>query len=110
MDIKEAKSFIQAGFAFANWDDKQKQAFAVAWECMTKCQQKELKPEGLMLALRQYHQMTVYTVDEKWCIQLFDLDVAANGKASCIYEDQNRNIEKLVLDALEWVVRNKELY
>lgn len=111
MDIKEAKSYIQAGFAFDKWTGEQKEAFKVAWECMTKCQQKDMKPEGLMTVLRQYHQLNVYTVGELWCIQLFDLDTDTNDiGVICIYEDDNKSLETLLLDAMAWVERNQELY
>lgn len=111
MDIKEAKEFVQAGFAWAGWNDRQKEGFKVAWDCMTKCQQNELKPEGLIVALRQHHQINLYTVGAHWCIQLFDLDVDTNDiGASCIYEDQNMNLDKLLADAIEWVYRNNEIY
>lgn len=111
MEIKEAKEIIQAGFAWANWTDEQKEAFKVAWECMTKCQQQESRSEGLINSLRQYHQINIYTVGNQWCVQLFDLDVDTNDiGASCIYEDQNRNLEDLLVDAIEWVQRNNETY
>ena len=111
MDIKEAKEVVQAGFAFANWTDEQKKAFKIAWECMTKCQQKEMKSEGLITSLRQYHQLNIYTVGEQWCLQLFDLDVDTNDiGVSCIYEDQNLNLDNLLIDAMEWVERNNENY
>lgn len=111
MDIKKAKEIIQTGFAWANWTDEQKEAFKVAWDCMTQCQQKELKSEGLIISLRQYHQLNIYTVGEHWCIQLFDLDVDTNDiGASCIYEDQNISLANLLIDAIEWADRNGEIY
>lgn len=111
MEIKEAKNYIQAGFAFGKWTDEQKEAFKVAWECMTVCQQKEIKTEGLMTILRQFHQIIVYTVSAYWCIQLFNLDTDTNDKgANCIYEDDNKNLEKLLLDAIDWVERERTIY
>lgn len=111
MNIKEAKEVIQAGFAWANWTSEQKEAFKIAWECMTKCQQKESKSEGMINSLREYHQLNIYTVSEQWCIQLFDLDVDTNDiGASCIYEDQNISLDNLLIDAIEWVDRNREIY
>lgn len=110
MNIQEAKSVIQAGFAWGNWTSYQKEAFKIAWECMTKCQQKEAKSEGLISSLRQHHQLNVYTVSEYWCIQLFDLDVDTNDiGASCIYENQNTNLDNLLIEAIEWVNRNREI-
>ncbi|MBM7715358.1 hypothetical protein JOC94_002345 [Bacillus thermophilus] len=110
MNIQEAKTVIQAGFAWGNWTDYQKEAFKIAWGCMTKCQQKEAKSEGLISSLRRYHQINVYTVSENWCIQLFDLDVDTNDiEASCIYEDQNKDLDNLLIEAIEWVNRNREI-
>lgn len=110
MNIKEAKEVIQAGFAWANWTSVQKEAFKIAWECMTKCEQKDMKSEGLISFLRQHHQLNVYTVSENWCVQLFDLDVDTNDiGASCIYEDQNTNLDNLLIEAIEWVNRNREI-
>ncbi|MFU2203120.1 hypothetical protein [Bacillus subtilis] len=111
MDIKVAKEVIQAGFAWAKWDDRQKEAFKVAWECMTKAQQNETEPEGLIVSLRQHHQISLYTVGDQWCIQLFDLDVNTNFiGANCVYEDQNESLKKLLIYAHEWVIRNNETY
>lgn len=111
MDIKEAKEVIQAGFAWANWTSEQKEAFKIAWDCMTRCQQKDSKSEGLISSLRQQHQLNIYTVGEQWCVQLFDIEVDANDiGASCIYEDQNKRLEDLLVDAIDWVNRYNEIY
>lgn len=60
-------------------------------------------------SLRKYHQLDIYTVDEIWCIQLFDLNVATNDlDASCVYEDSNKSLNSLLVEALEWVNRNIE--
>ncbi|GIN38397.1 hypothetical protein HYI36_05115 [Bacillus sp. Gen3] len=36
MEQKEAKEIIRAGFAWANWNDEQKEAFKLAYEALDK--------------------------------------------------------------------------
>ncbi|WP_197483491.1 hypothetical protein [Paenibacillus elgii] len=58
---------------------------------------------NLIDVIRKYHQMTFYTVDSMWCIQLFDHDVAANDQIDCIYENNREELIILLYVALEWV-------
>jgi transcription termination factor Rho len=36
MELKEAKEIIEAGVAWANWTEEQKEAMKVAWNAMNK--------------------------------------------------------------------------
>ncbi|MEC0341990.1 MULTISPECIES: hypothetical protein [Bacillus] len=36
MNLKEAKEIIQAGFAWANWTEEQKEAMKLAIDCIDK--------------------------------------------------------------------------
>ncbi|RDY83140.1 hypothetical protein [Bacillus amyloliquefaciens] len=106
MDIKAAKEVIQAGFAFGNWDDRQKEAFKIAWECMTN----ESESEDLLIDIRQRYQVNLFTAENNWCIQLFDSDVHTNSNSTnCVYEDQTESLKKLLVYAYEWVLRNNEI-
>lgn len=65
--------------------------------------------EELIRRLRELHQMNIYTVDENWCIQLFELDVCANDydvqpcpKFESIYETNGTDLQKVLVAALEW--------
>ncbi|OAS19272.1 hypothetical protein [Paenibacillus oryzisoli] len=58
--------------------------------------------EDLIKKLRELHQMMMFTVDETWCIQLFELNVAANDMIDCIYESGSKNLYNELSDALEW--------
>lgn len=67
--------------------------------------------ESLILKLRELHQMDIYTVNEYWCIQLFELDVCANDYSvqpcvefQCIYENSNTKLLKVLKDAYEWAL------
>lgn len=53
--------------------------------------------------IREYHQIDMYTVDENWCIQLFDLNVCANDQESCIYENSNEELIDLLFQCLKWL-------
>lgn len=65
--------------------------------------------EELIQKLRELHQMDIYTVDENWCIQLFELDVCANDydvqpcqRFECVFETSGTVLYNVLSDALEW--------
>ncbi|MED4600106.1 hypothetical protein P9314_05200 [Paenibacillus validus] len=65
--------------------------------------------EELIKKLRGLHQIQIYTVNEHWCIQLFDLDVCANDydvqpcpKFECVFETSGTVLYNVLSDALEW--------
>ncbi|PAD70856.1 hypothetical protein CHH83_01260 [Bacillus sp. 7586-K] len=41
MEIKEAKEFLRAGFAWANWTDEQREAMKVAYTSMVNIEKIE---------------------------------------------------------------------
>lgn len=53
--------------------------------------------------IREYHQIDLYTVNEKWCIQLFDLNDCANDQNDCSYEDNNTELIDLLFDCVKWL-------
>ncbi|WPS85538.1 hypothetical protein SMD22_00325 (plasmid) [Brevibacillus halotolerans] len=60
--------------------------------------------------IRKYHQLIIYTVNDDWCIQLFDHDVAANDDVECNYENSRSELIEVLYISLGWVydhLRNK---
>ena len=55
-----------------------------------------------ILELRKYVQFEFYTVNDMYCLQLFDKNVPANDDADGIYFDNNENFEILFDNAIEW--------
>ncbi|MDF2652741.1 MAG: hypothetical protein K0Q73_8546 [Paenibacillus sp.] len=60
--------------------------------------------EVLIKNIRELHQMDIYTVDENWCIQLFELHVAANDMIDCIYENSSKDLNEVLSNAWEWAL------
>lgn len=63
---------------------------------------------SLIQFIRGYCQMNIFTVDDTWCVQLFDLDVSANDLVSCIYENSNDDLVSVLFESLLWAMENKE--
>ncbi|WP_036710458.1 hypothetical protein [Paenibacillus pinihumi] len=68
--------------------------------------------EELIANLRGLHQLSLYTVNEDWCIQLYELDVCANdhdvfkqAKYAPIYESSNHSLQFLLIEATEWAAK-----
>lgn len=59
-----------------------------------------LNIEEMLLKIREFNQFNLYTVDEYYCIQLFDLEVCANDEVSCNSEFQHKDLKKLLILAL----------
>lgn len=56
-----------------------------------------------IIELRKYVQFSFYTVNDDYCIQLFHPEVCANDiDISTIWEDSNKDFEKLIDEAIEW--------
>lgn len=72
--------------------------------------------EDLIEEIRELHQINIYSVDENWCIQLFNLDVCPNDydvqpcpEFECVFETSGGDLYNVLSDALEWAqnqVRN----
>ncbi|PIE91741.1 hypothetical protein CO726_30525 [Bacillus fungorum] len=65
--------------------------------------------EELIKELRELHQINIYSVDENWCIQLFDLDVCPNDydvqpcpEFECVFETSGKVLTNVLSDALVW--------
>ncbi|PZT52003.1 hypothetical protein DN757_29705 [Paenibacillus silvae] len=58
---------------------------------------------GLIEVIRQYHQIILYTVDECWCVQLFEHDEATNDAESCCYENSGTELIELLYTTMEWI-------
>lgn len=65
--------------------------------------------EKLINKLRELHQIDIYSVNDGWCVQLFDLDVCPNDydvqpcpKFQCVFETSGKVLYKVLLEALEW--------
>ena len=63
-----------------------------------------LLTEGQMIELiRGYAQMDIYTVDEEWCIQLFDKNIAANDGLDCNWEGTDKSLLEVLVEAIEYI-------
>lgn len=66
-----------------------------------------LTTEELIKQLRIYNQIQIYSVYEKWCVQLFDLSICPNEiNVSCIWEDSDKNLKKVLIRAVEHIVED----
>lgn len=58
--------------------------------------------------IRQHHQIDMYTVNEDWCIQLFDLNDCANDQRSCVYENSCKEVIDILFECVDWILDNME--
>lgn len=63
--------------------------------------------EQVVEELRKHYQLCIYTVNEHWCIQLFDHDIAANDNVSCIYETSSLKLNDTLQEAFKWMVEHQ---
>ena len=57
---------------------------------------------GKMIELiRERNQIDIYTVDDVWKVQLFDLSVAANDNISCVWEEDGRELCDVLWEAVK---------
>ena len=54
--------------------------------------------------IRNHHQIDIYTVNEKWCVQLFDLNVCANDQESCVYENDRNELIDVLFECVVWIL------
>ena len=66
--------------------------------------------ETVVNEIREYHQISIATVNKDWCIQLFDLDVSANDQEDCVYETHGEKLITVLTDALDWANENNQSY
>lgn len=57
--------------------------------------------EEILSKIREFNQYSIYTVNEYYCIQLFDLEVCANDEVDCITEFSDKDLRKVLMRALE---------
>lgn len=57
--------------------------------------------EEILSKIRKFNQYSIYTVNEYYCIQLFDLEVCANDEVDCIIEFSDKDLRKVLMRALE---------
>lgn len=54
--------------------------------------------------IRKHHQLNIYTVDETWVVQLFELDVCANDIwKSCVYETDSKELIDALFESILWI-------
>ncbi|MCP1134360.1 hypothetical protein NKT34_13730 [Paenibacillus polysaccharolyticus] len=82
------------------YTDDQKQ-LAIDLECKMGELRDRATIGGLLEVIRKYHQMILYTVDERWCIQLFEHDEATNDAESCWHESSGTELIKLLYTTIE---------
>lgn len=63
----------------------------------------------LIKSIRACNQMQIYTVNETWCIQLFDPDICANDEIDCVYETSSENLIDALKDAHSWLNPDEEI-
>jgi hypothetical protein len=54
--------------------------------------------------IRHYHQIDIYTVNELWCIQLFDLCDCANDQVPCVYETDSTELIDSLYQSMLWIL------
>lgn len=57
--------------------------------------------EEMLLKIREFNQFSIYTVNEYYCIQLFDLEVCGNDEIDNVGEFSDTDLRKLLTRALE---------
>lgn len=57
--------------------------------------------EEMLLKIRGFNQFNIYTVNEYYCIQLFELEVCGNDEIDCISEFSDTDLRKVLIRALE---------
>lgn len=57
--------------------------------------------EEMLLKIREFNQFNIYTVNEYYCIQLFELEVCGNDEIDCISEFSDTDLRKVLIRALE---------
>jgi hypothetical protein len=72
-----------------------------------KCSVEELLNKvtigSLISVIREYHQLSIYTVNLEWCIQLFDLDESANDDILCSYENSRHELIDVLYVTTSWI-------
>lgn len=63
----------------------------------------------LLELLRTFHQIDLYTVGDYWCIQLFDLHVAANDQQDCVAESHAIELIDVLCKALSEIIEERQL-
>ncbi|MGG5832177.1 hypothetical protein ACQ4LK_17915 [Bacillus pumilus] len=64
---------------------------------------KEMDTHALIMKLRERHQLEIYTVNEQWCVHLFQLDICPNDIGiSCDFETNGTSLNEVLTEALEW--------
>lgn len=69
-----------------------------------------LNAEDMLLKIREFNQYNLYTVNDYYCIQLFDLDVCANDDVTCNNEFQNKDLKELLKSALVYIAETTYNY
>lgn len=100
MDIKEAKQYIQAGFAFGNWTKEQKEAFEVAWNCLNNKEIEKATTDDLISKLNVDYVLHLTNETGSWILKLED------EFGTSMYTDSNENLKELLINAVKWQNRN----
>ena len=76
------------------------------------CKQEQLSTVistgNLISAIRKHFQMSIYTVNDYWKVQLFDFNVSANDAIDCIYETGHTDLNNALIESFLWRWRNDE--
>lgn len=54
--------------------------------------------------IRNHNQMDIYTVNEYWCVQLFDLNDCANDQKSCVHENDSEELVDAIFECIIWIL------
>lgn len=62
-----------------------------------------MKSHELIMKLRERHQIDIYSSNEQWCVQLFELDICPNDIGiSCEFETSDESLHDALTEALKW--------
>lgn len=70
-----------------------------------------LSQDEIIMAIKKFKQIQIYSVHKEWVVQLFDNDVAPNDIGfSCIWECSGEDLYDLLNGAFEWIVEQDSCY
>ena len=75
-----------------------------------KYHHKKVTIAKLIESIRVYYQMNIYTVNEFWCVQLFDLKDCVNDGVDCVYENNSEELVDVLFETLKWSLIDKDQY
>lgn len=67
----------------------------------------KISAEELINLIRMHNQINIYTVNENWCVQLFEPNICPNDiNVSCNWEGSDVNLKKVLIKAIEHITKD----